>query len=261
MPSPFPGMDPYLEHPEIWPGVHLLLVAALAESLSPQLRPKYAVSVEVRMYETSGAQSLLVGIPDVSIQRSDRDTDGQAVPVAVSTPPSQPLKVTLPIPETLRQGYLEIREVATKAVITAIEILSPVNKRPGKGRQTYERKRECVLRSATHLVEIDLLRSWKPMLPLATQNASHYRILVSRGNHRPSADLYTFNLQDAIPSFTLPLQRGDLEPNIDLQVLLNNIYDRAAYDLKVDYQTVPMPTLSETDSTWANALLSKKGWR
>ena len=63
--SPFPGMDPYLEHPEIWLGVHLLLIAALAEALSPQLRPKYSVSVEVRMYETTGEQSLLVGIPDV----------------------------------------------------------------------------------------------------------------------------------------------------------------------------------------------------
>jgi hypothetical protein len=109
MAFPFPGMDPYIEHPEVWPGVHLLLIAALSESLAPQLRPNYTVSVEVRMYETTDEQSLLVGIPDVVVRE--------------------------------KQGFLEVREVATKAVVTAIELLSPVNKRAGTGRQTYETKR------------------------------------------------------------------------------------------------------------------------
>ena len=261
MPSPFPGMDPYLEHPEIWPGVHLLLIAALAEFLSPQLRPKYSVSVEVRMYQTSGEQSLLVGIPDVSIQSSVRDSERQPSQVAVSTPPPKPIRVTVPVPETIRQGYLEIREVATKKVITAIEVLSPVNKRPGKGRQTYENKREQVLASSTHLVEIDLLRSWEPMPLLANSSQSHYRILVSRGDCRPSADLYAFNLRDAIPPFPLPLRAGDPEPIIDLKLLLSDIYDRTAYDLKVDYTLDPVPSLSATDAAWANALLTEKGLR
>jgi hypothetical protein len=260
MPSPFPGMDPYLEHPEIWPGVHLLLIAALAESLSPQLRPKYSVSVEVRMYETSGEQSLLVGIPDVSIQSSVRNSERQPFPVAVSTSPTQPIKVNVPVPETVRQGYLEIREVATKEVITAIEVLSPVNKRPGKGRETYETKRKRVLSSSTHLVEIDLLRAWEPMPVFPNNSQSHYRILVSRGDCRPSADLYGFNLQDAIPPFPLPLRASDIEPMIDLQALLSNIYDRAAYDLKLDYTAAPVPPLSTTDAAWANALLKENGW-
>jgi len=260
MPSPFPGMDPYLEHPEIWPGVHLLLIAALAESLSPQLRPQYSVSVEVRMYETSGEQSLLVGIPDVSIQNSVHDSHKQPSQVAVSTPPTQPIKVNVPVPETVRQGYLEIREVATKEVVTAIKILSPVNKRPGKGRQTYESKRERVLGSSTHLVEIDLLRAWKTMPMFTNDIQSHYRILVSRGNCRPRADLYAFNLQDAIPPFPLPLRAGDGEPIIDLQVLLSKIYEGAAYDLKLDYTAAPVPPLSAIDAAWANTLLQEKGW-
>jgi hypothetical protein len=253
-------MDPYLEHPEIWPGVHLLLIAALAESLSPQLRPKYSVSVEVRMYETSGEQSLLVGIPDVSIQGSVLNSEQPSSQVAVSTPPKQPIRVIVPVPETIRQGYLEIREVGTKEVVTAIEVLSPVNKRPGKGRQTYENKRERVLASATHLVEIDLLRSWESMPLLANSSPSQYRILVSRGDFRPSADLYAFNLQEAIPPFPLPLRVGDTEPVIDLQALLTDIYDRAAYDLKLDYTATPVPPLSATDAAWANALLKEKGW-
>ncbi len=261
MPSPFPGMDPYLEHPEIWPGVHLLLIAALAESLSPQLRPKYSVSVEVRMYETSGEQSLLVGISDVSLQSSVRDSDQPSSLVTLSNPPAQPIRVIVPVPETIRQGYLEIREVGTKEVVTAIEVLSPVNKRPGKGRQIYESKRQRVLASSTHLVEIDLLRSWKPMPLLGNSIPSHYHILVSRGDCRPTADLYAFNLQEAIPPFPLPLRAGDTEPIIDLQALLSDIYDRAAYDLKLDYTAAPVPPLSATDAAWANALLTEKRLR
>jgi hypothetical protein len=61
---------------------------------------------------------------------------------------------------------------------------------------------------------------------------SHYRILVSRGDRRPYADLYAFNLQDIIPSFPLPLRSGDTEPIIDLQTLLNQVYDIYGYDLK-----------------------------
>lgn len=261
MPSPFPGMDPYLEHPEIWPGVHLLLIAALAEYLSPQLRPKYSVAVEVRMYQTSGEQSLLVGIPDVSIQSSARDSGRQLSEVAVSSPPPRLMRVAVPVSETVRQGYLEIREVATKEVVTVIEILSPANKRPGRGRQTYENKRQRVLDSFTHLVEIDLLRAWEPMPVFANGSQSQYRILVSRGYCRPSADLYAFNLQDLIPPFPLPLRAGDAEPVINLQALLTDIYDRAAYDLKLDYTTDPVPALPATDAVWANALLKEKGWR
>ncbi len=264
MPSPFPGMDPYLEHPDLWPGVHQWLIIALAQLLSPQLRPKYVVSVEVRMYETIDEQSLLVGLPDVSIlsKKSQATTPSSATSqVAVATPTTIPRTVTLPMPITLRQGYLEIKEVATKEVVTAIEVLSPVNKRSGKGRDAYLAKREELLGSATNFVEIDLLRSLKPMPILTKGISSHYRILVSRRKNRPRADLYAFNLQHQIPSFPLPLRQGDTEPTIDLRALLTNIYDVGSYDLKIDYTTKPVPQLSKNDASWADALLRQQGLR
>jgi Protein of unknown function (DUF4058) len=227
MPSPFPGMDPYLEHPDIWPGVHLLLIAALAESLTPQLRPKYAVSVEVR---------------------EDEDTVLEA---------------------RVRQGYLEIREVATREVVTAIELLSPVNKRSGQGRNSYEDKRDRVLGSSTHLVEIDLLRSGAA-IGLAGQGIrSDYRVLVSRSELRPRADLYPFDVQDLMPLFPLPLRLGDGDPVVDLKGLLDQVYDRAGYDLKLEYGGAVVPELAKTDSlrdgkterAWAEALLVQKGLR
>jgi hypothetical protein len=219
MPSPFPGMDPYLEHPEIWPGVHLLLIAALAESLTPQLRPKYAVSVEVK---------------------EDEDTV---------------------LESQVRQGYLEVREVATREVVTVIELLSPVNKRSGQGLNSYEDKRDRILGSSTHLVEIDLLRSGAS-IGLAEQGIrSDYRVLVSRAEVRPRADLYPFDVQDLMPLFPVPLRGDDGEPVVDLKGLLDQVYDRAGYDLKLEYGGAVVPELAKTDRDWAEALLVQKGLR
>lgn len=261
MPSPFPGMDPYLEHPSSWPNVHHRLITAIAISLAPHLRPKYRVVVEEAIYQTTGQDSILVGIPDVLVQRRQQMTDQRPSDVAVSPSTAQPITVMLPMPETIRQGYLEVRDLATSEVTTVIEVLSPANKRIGEGRTTYEVKRQKVLGSATHLVEIDLLRRWEPMPILNGKTQTHYRILVSQSQCRPKADLYAFNLPDPIPPFPLPLRLEDEEPVITLQVLLNEIYDQSSYDLAIDYNCQPVPPLSETEVAWADALLRREGFR
>lgn len=261
MPSPFPGMNPYLEHPEVWPGVHHFLIIEIARFLSPQLRPKYRVAVEVRMYETTGENSLLVGIPDLVVKRSSTATNSELTNVAVATPTTQPRRVIVPVPEIIKEGYLEIREVGTESVITTIEILSPTNKRTGKGRQIYQNKRLQVLGSQTHLIEIDLLRKGESMPFFGNHVESQYRILVSRGDCRPNADLYAFNVQDIIPSFPLPLRLGDIEPVMNLQALLSEIYEIAAYDLVMDYNQESVPPLLESDAVWADALLREKELR
>ncbi len=179
--------------------------------------------------------------------------------VAVAAPTSEPIKVKIPMPVNIREGYLEVREVGTEVLVTTIEILSPTNKRPGKGRQIYEEKRAQVLATRTNLVEIDLLRKGEPMPMMGNDIQSHYRILVCRGDRRPYADLYAFNLQDIIPPFPLPLRSEDTEPVIDLQALLNEVYNIYGYDLVVDYSQQAVPALSETDAAWADALLQKKG--
>ena len=261
MPSPFPGMNPYLEHPELFPGLHHWLIIEIARFLSPQLRPKYRVAVEVRMYETTDENSLLVGIPDVTVRSRQTATDSTINNVAVAAPATEPVRVTVPMPVTIKEGYLEVREVGTEALITTIEILSPSNKRSGKGRQMYEEKRYQVLGSRTNLVEIDLLRKGEPMRFFDNNIESHYRILVCRGDKRPYADLYAFNLQDVIPNFPLPLRSGDTEPVINLQALLNEVYDVSGYDLVVDYSQDAVPALSEQDAVWADVLLRENELR
>ncbi|MDJ0703490.1 MAG: DUF4058 family protein [Leptolyngbyaceae cyanobacterium MO_188.B28] len=263
---PFPGFNPYLEHPAIWPGVHHWLIIGLAGYLSPQLRPRYRVAVEVRMYETIGEQSLLVGIPDLAVNRAKSSPgpisdDSSKGGVAITADASSPQRVIVPVAETVKQGYLEVREVATGQVITAIEILSPVNKRAGKGRRQYEEKRNRVLSSQTHLVEIDLLREGKPMMLLGDIPESDYRILVSRSNCRPQADLYAFNVQATIPTFPLPLKGSEQGPMVDLNSLLQTIYDQGSFDLAIEYAQPPEPPFSEEDEDWLDLLLKEQGLR
>ncbi|MEG4986710.1 DUF4058 family protein [Microcoleus sp. BR0-C5] len=261
MPNPFPGMNPYLESPELWCSVHNRLIVAIADLLTPQLLPKYLVDIEQIIYQVSGEDALVIGIPDVTIQRSLAPTTETTSNVAVAADPTQSLKVRIPWPVEVKESYLQVIETETKKVVTVIEVLSPTNKRPGKGREMYEAKREKVFGSHTHLVEIDLLRSYQPLPVFDNDVEASYRILVSRGNQRPLADLYLFNLPDMIPQFPLHLRAGDAEPIVDLQGLLNGVYDRAAYDFRIDYRAAPVPPLSEADAAWADSLLRERELR
>ncbi len=253
MPSPFPGMNPYLEDPGLWPEVHSRLIVAISDSLSPFLHPKYYAAIERRTYLDTPEDNISIGIPDVSIaiqKRHKRDLQATAQNTATL---SQPEIVTLPLPEEVTERYLEIRDTESATVITTIEILSPKNKRTGEGRTAYLRKRQQVLATQTHLIEIDLLRSQTPM-PVGAQSQTDYRILVSRNNMRPQAELYGFDLQEAIPTFAVPLKSGDIEPILNLKNILNSIYDRAGYGLRIDYQHPTKPALSKEDQLWAATL-------
>ncbi|MUH00186.1 DUF4058 family protein [Scytonema sp. UIC 10036] len=262
MPYPFPGMNPYLEHPEFWSEVHHLIIGILAESLNPQLLPKYRAAIEKRVYQVSGEDSIFVEIPDVTVEQSRTGTGLKpSHNVAVANPPSTPIAVTVPMPMEIREGYLEIREIATKEVVTVIEVLSPTNKRPGKGRNIYEQKRQEVLGRQTHLIEIDLLRGGEPMPVFGNSTQGDYRILVSHSDRRPRADLYVFNLPDKIPTFSLPLRAQENLPIVDLQVLLSFIYDRAGYDVAIDYTKEPVPPLTKLEADWVDSLLREKGLR
>ncbi|MBD2775388.1 DUF4058 family protein [Iningainema tapete] len=261
MPSPFPGMDPYLENPEFWAEVHHRLITAIAIALAPPLRPKYQVAIEKRTYLTTLEDTVLVGIPDTTIYSRQRGNLQPTTVETASTTQTIPVQVEVPMLEEVHEGYLEIRENATKQVITVVEILSPKNKRSGEGRIAYESKRRQILATATHFVEIDLLRSLPQMPILKYTGTSDYRILISRGDKRPVSDLYAFSVKDQIPAFHVPLQPLDTEPILDLQHLLNEVYDQAGYDLRIDYTQPSVPPLSEEKATWANILLSEKGFR
>lgn len=233
-------------------------MVAIADTIEPQLSPQYYVEVETRTYQSDDSEDgLLIGIPDAIVFSGQSDVTPQRLEEdrSVATQ-SRPERVTVPMPFEVKERYLEVREVVTDEVITVIELLSPKNKRAGEGRTAYEKKRRAILSSATHLVELDLLRGNKPMAILGMRSAA-YRILVSRSHQRPAADLYRVVLQQELPSFPVPLKLNDPEPSVPLQEIFNGVYERARYRTRVDYhQPVPSPALSEADKQWVEVLLA-----
>ncbi|MUG93997.1 DUF4058 family protein [Scytonema sp. UIC 10036] len=261
MTSPFSGMNPYLENPLFWAEIHNLLIVAIFRKLNPQLRPKYKAAIEKRVYQTTDEDSLLVGVADVAVQNTQKTSSPQKAATAVTTPSVEVVTVDVTMPETIKETYLEVRDVITQEVITVIEILSPKNKRSGEGRNAYIKKRLQILGSSTNLVEIDLLRDGKPIQQVPNNIQSDYRILISRASNRPKADLYAFNLPNPIPSYFLPLRDNDPEPLLDIQILINEIYDEGNYDLVIDYTQEPIPPLSQENAAWVSEILKQQGLR
>jgi hypothetical protein len=243
-------MDPYLEHPGLWPDVHNRLIAAIADTLAPALAPRYHVRVEERMYMLKPDEPAFVGRADVAVAaRPGAPLAG--APVAEAGV----LEVDVPLEDEVGDWFLEIRDVVSGKLVTVVELLSPVNKL-GAGRRKYLRKRSHVLGTRTNLVEVDLLRAGRPM-PVSKAVQSDYRILVSRGRTRPRAQLILFGVRQPIPSFLLPLLPGDDEPSLDLNVVLHALYERARYDLVLNYARPATPPLNEADVAWARDLAQK----
>ena len=170
------------------------------------------------------------------------------------------LDVEEPIRDRVEEWYLEIRTVGTGKLVTVIEILSPTNKSAGSGRRQYLRKRNKVLESKTSLIEIDLLRGGRPMPVHSTEMVeSDYRILVSRGRTRPRAELDAFGMRQPIPPISIPLLPRDPEPQFDLNAVLHALYERARFDLVLDYSRPPVPALDEEDTASARAIVAGRG--
>jgi hypothetical protein len=252
-------MDPYLERPGIWQQVHADLIVDIRRFLTPLVRPRYYVAIEQRTYLTIlPPPDHRVEVPDVMVVTSqDAPALTATRTVSVSSRSVQPIVAELPQPEEVHHRYLEIRDTETHAVITTLEILSPANKVGREGRRQYEDKRLKVLGSMTNLVEIDLLRAGEP-LPMYVSQHDDYRMIVSRHHQRPCADVYLFSVRQPIPDIPIPLQPGEAEPVLSVNVLLHSLYDQGSYDLMIDYQQPPVPPLDESDRTWAEGLLSAR---
>ncbi|MEM7129360.1 MAG: DUF4058 family protein [Chloroflexota bacterium] len=256
MPSPFPGMDPYLEQAGLWSQVHTELIVDIRRFLTPLLRPKYRVDMEQRNYLAVAPPDDPVGEPDVIIS-VDNAALARPQPQVAGLSVVEPLTGQLPVPEEVKERYLEIRTADTRDVVTVIEILSPTNERAGDGREKYEQKRQEILGSRTHLIEIDLLRAGRPM-PMTVPEENHYRIVVSRARRRPSADFYLFSVRQPIPDIPVPLLQGDEEPAIKLNQILHELYDQSGYDMDIDYaQAPPPPTFAEENTQWVKEVAQR----
>ncbi len=254
----FPGMDPWLEHPGLWPDLHNALISAIREDLASKVAPRYFVGIEQRTYVATPVEDIAMIRPDVLVGRTGsrkripKPERRTAAGVGVIE-----MDIDRPVPVPIEEWFLEIRTVGEKRLITVIEVLSPTNKIKGDGREEYLGKRENILKTRTNLVEIDLLRAGQPMPPWPPIPAeSPYRIVISRGASRPRAKLLAFGVRDEIPTIPIPLLPDDPEPTLSLGAVLHALYDRARFDLQLDYKEPPVPPLDLDDAAWARDILA-----
>ena len=252
MPSPFPGMDPYIEDPEVWNDFHNCLADEIRARLNTTIQPRYVARLIPNVtYEQISVVAKPKGIrPDVGIWQPQPPRGQMGVATAVVTPAPVVSRVLLEFP--LRLMDIEIRATGTLELVTAIEILSPVNKRPSHDAyREYLRKRQDLLRSSAHLIEIDLLRGGtRPPLEAPVPAAPYY-ITLSRANERPHVEVWPITLQNALPTIPVPLTEPDPDVPLDLGAILATVYERGGYGTLIDYhQPPPPPKLSEEDERW-----------
>jgi len=257
MPSPFPGMDPYLEG-ALWTTFHFSFGAEIVRQLAPRLRPRYLVlPVERFVMETSDDIAITTNIyPDVGVAKSVREAPAAYVTSAIAAP----LHLATVIPEAVPHVSIEIRDVASRQLVTAIEILSPTNKR-AEGRMEYLSKRRRILLSTAHLLEFDLLRQGQRLPMHDPLPPSEYFVLLSRAENRPITDVWPLALRDPLPVVPIPLLPGDVDVPLDLQRTFTVTYDLLGYDLAIDYSRPPEPPLDDETSALAESLLRTAGLR
>jgi hypothetical protein len=240
-------MNPYLEQDGVWQDFHVKFLTAVNERLVPQVRPKYFVKLEEHIYvhELPPEPRRLLGRADLLVA-SPRAAPGAQVGAGLLEAPAQ---VELTMQDVQRVPFLEVRDRYGGELITVLELLSPSNKRPGGDRDQYLAKREQLLGSGAHLVEVDLLRGGRPM-PSKDRPDCAYSVVVSRVEDRPRAGFWPIGLRERLPDIPIPLRRPDGDARVDLQEVLHRVYDAYGYEDFI-YSGPPEPALPPEDAVWA----------
>ena len=268
-PSPFPGMDPYLE--AYWSDIHLKLLAFAGEALQPKLPPALRArndeSVWIEQDDGHDEVYRRIAKPDVFVVE-DRPADaGAAVMEAATLPARRVEPVTLSFrPNPPVHRWVQIVDASDgNRVVTVIEVLSPSNKRAGDLNDLYRRKLEDYADAGVSLVEIDLLRGSRQHLAVRTEivpraRRAAYYACVRRGWAANEWKVYPMSLREPLPAIPVPLRRGDKAVWLELQPLIDRAYAAGAYD-RTDYAKPARPPLRGEDAAWADALLREAGRR
>ncbi len=262
MPSPFPGMDPYLE--AHWGDVHTRVIVYASDALQRSLPRELRARVEERVSVETPDEKARTRIPDVRViedlDRPRKRRPSAADGVAVAEP------FVIPADEPVTKRFIEIRDIASgNKVVTVIEVLSPTNKLAGPGRAEYLDKREELRAGRVNLAEIDLLRSGPRPYPFhvnALPVAFHtpYQAWVRRAA-TDDIEVYRISLRESLPNIRIPLRPDDRDAILQLQPLIEKCYENGDYAGEIDYERDPEPPLEGADARWADGLLRKAGRR
>ncbi len=259
MPSPFPGMDPYLEG-ELWQEFHQTLAGEVRAQLLPQLKPKYVALLAKRFVVDRPAVSLLdlppeqrVVYPDVSVASTPKRIKESAIAYEPATAVSPTAEIPSLVQEEIPVVSIEIRDVAERRLVTVIEILSPSNKRGDVARE-YAERRTSLMATKTHLLEIDLIRRGMRIQLQYDPPPAPYYVYLSRFQRRPYTQVWTLPLRHPLPNLPVPLLPPDEDVVLQLQTAVNACFDLVGYERLLNYQEPPPPpAFADEDAAWVQA--------
>lgn len=276
MKSPFPGMDPYLEAPDIFPDFHNRLAMIISDLLNEHMPKPYYARLEHRsdvgIVHDGHIRHRIV--PDVAVMRPLPHVHEPAPHYPAGVAVAEPRTITSPSlhvylhDEPYLHPFIEIRDAARgHKLVTLIEIVSPSNKRPGPDRRAYQTKQAEVLGSDANLIEIDWLRDGErlllyPELSIALdQNPYDYVVTLNRGKTRLEYTLFPCTVREILPCIPVPLADDTPDVLLDLQVAFERVYLSGPYARMIDYAQEPRPPLTADDAVWADTLLKAVGLR
>jgi len=259
MPSPFPGMDPWLEGEETFPDLHHTLITYMRDAINDALPPGYVATTANRVW----VDDELRREPDVALFGPDAPANGTGTAPALA---GLAVVAERLAEEPLEEPYLEILSAKGKRLVTAVEVISLTNKRAGEqGRKSYSDKQEEYWLSGVNLVEVDLLRRGPHVSAtphrrvLARFGPFDYHVSVVLARQRPAYHAAGFKLADRLPAFAVPLEPGVQPVLIDLQPMLDRAYERGRYADLVNYRAPADPPLAPDQQAWAESILRTKG--
>jgi hypothetical protein len=225
MPSPFPGMDLFLEQPKLWPSFQHHLLSSLLQILTPGLENRYRTRMGTRQYVAE-----------------------------------MPLFTTV-LREEHNEQFGEIRNKTDGRLVTLIEIVSLGNRTTPAGRMAYLDKRREAIVCRAGIVEIDLVLQGKPTLNYSRDGLPvfDYAVTVTRSTTPERYEIYTATLAKRLPKFKLPLAQDDRDSMLDLQAAFARAYDLGAFGTLIDYKSPPPPDvpLGDTNRRWRDDLLKQ----
>ena len=198
--------------------------------------------------------------PDVRVSDYRNQEGGVA-----TAPPRKGAPIVLDVPdEPIIEGLVKVLDTTNDSrVVTVIEFASPANKISTLGRQMYWQKQQELHYGGISLVEVDLLRAGRsnvraPLAMIEPEKRGMYHVSATRAWQTSRCEVYPIKLQDRLPVIEVPLRDTDNDAPLDLQLLLDQIYENGSYGYVVDYSKPPDPPLNETESTWAAQWLATR---
>lgn len=261
MPSPFPGMDPWLEDVEVWRGVHARLITKSSDLLQPQLHELgYFIDIEERIYVEESERHVVPDLAIIERPRQQPATSGVAVLQA-----DEPVRVRSFTETEIRERFLQIFDAKGRQLITQIEFISHTNKNQTRGRTQYIQKRNELKAAGVNVVEIDLLRKGVPVVDVSMSGLEglrpwDYLACVARAGEA-ERELYCVTMRMRLPRIRIPLRTSSPDVVLDIQSAFISVYDAGPYPDRLDYNQPPDPVLSVEDEVWADELLRAGGLR